>query len=102
MSIIAYKTNAIIITNIEGIKDLVKWANNPKTNKGLIGKKVIVIEPTGFTEKKPSHPQSIVSLFCTLMAQAKHFDLDFVFILNHPEYLDPRIKMYIEEVRKLK
>ena len=102
MSIIAYKTNAIIITSIEGVKDLVKRATDPETNKSLIGKKIIVVEPTDFTEKKPKGYERTATLFCTLIAQAEHFKLDFVFILNYPEYLDPRIKVHIDEVKELK
>ena len=103
MSIIAYKTDAIIITDYKSIANLVEWANNPKTNQSLVGKKVIVVEPTGFTIKIPKPYQlTIINLFYTLITQSKKFDLDFVFILNNPQHLDPRIRMYIDEIRELK
>ena len=101
MSIIAYKTNAIIITDYKGIAALVEWANDPDAQKGLVGKKVIICEPTGFTRKRPKPYQlTIINLFYTLVAQSRRFNLDFVFILNNPEYLDSRMRILVEEIKE--
>jgi len=100
MSITAYKTDAIIITDYKSMAELVKWANGDMA-KGLVGKRVIVVEPSfGWTTKSPVlYQKNILKLFLALLAQARKFNLDFIFISNDPEYLDPRIKLQIDEVK---
>lgn len=102
MSVTVYKTDAIIITDYKSIAKLVEWAGGEMA-KGLVGKKVVVAESSfGWTVKKPKpYQQAIMNLFFALVAQSKRFDLDFVFILNNPEYLDPRLKVLVDKVKEL-
>lgn len=102
MSITVYKTDAIIITDHKSMAELVEWASGDMVS-GLVGKKVIVVESSfSWTEKSPTrHEKSVLTLFHYLLAQSRKLSLDFTFILNHPEYLDPRIKAHIGEIKTL-
>ncbi|KKK52859.1 hypothetical protein LCGC14_3100640 [marine sediment metagenome] len=103
MSITVHKTDAIIITDFKSMQNLVEWASGDMA-KGLVGKKVIVADSgLSWTTKAPTKMQrAVLGLFYRLVAQARRFDLDFAFILNHPEYLDPRIKVYVDSWEELR
>lgn len=103
MSVVVHKTDAIIVTDYESMAELVMWANGDMAG-GLAGKMVIVVASSwDLTEKKPKPcQQAIVNLFCALVAQSQKFGLDFVFILNSPERLDPRLKRCVEGMKSWK
>ena len=101
MSVTVYKTDAIIVTDYKSLTLLVKWAGGEMA-KGLTGKTVIIAESSfGWIDKSPSaHQLRTLDLLAHLMAQSKKRDLSFVFILNHPSSLDPRIKRYVDRTRE--
>ena len=103
MTIVAYQTDAVIITNYGDLKRLIDWSNGPMA-EGLIGKKVIIVESDLGTmiPKKPENYESSIDLLCHLVTISSKFNLDIVFILNKPEYLDPRIKSHLGSIKRLK
>lgn len=101
MSVTIYQTDAVIVTDFKSMEHLVEWANGDMA-PDLTGKKILVVDSgSDWTTKEPTKSQRTVhTLFLRLLIQARKRKLDFVFILNHPEHLDVRIRYMAGQVRE--
>lgn len=86
-------TDAVIISDFNSMSNFVDLYADDKNIKGLIGAKVLIVEPSFSMSTKPLQDKrkTVLRMFIRILRLWRHLKMDVIVITNYPQEIIPEI-----------